>query len=450
MPTIRLVPSAYSVSSGASVSNPSNMYTNTDSTTYATLTHTNRNTNSYYVYIKGFNFSAIPSGATVDSFTVKIKGYESGESTSSSYAPCLVNGTSALSGTTASSNFGSSSSTITIPTGSLTWAQIAGYGSSFGVKVTLRRNNKNTQGYKYIQGVEIDVTYTLAITHDVTITGKDTNPSGTVTVNEGDSLTIQMTGRSAKPNVTDNNVDVTSQVQEVTGGTASGHPVSETHSGFGGSGSLSSMYADYTSTSYGYYETYSIFRAGTSDLIFNPISVPSGTSIAVSCKATFGFYNYQATSNLYTATAQLYSGNTAKGSVTTVINQYGDMARTVFDLSPGTWTAEELASDIRLRIIVADSESTSSATQRVIRVYGATITVTYTAPAGTYVYTLSNITANHTIVVTDASPGAKTLYFKNNGAWVQASKAYKKVNGIWVQQSDLTQVFDPNTNYVKG
>ena len=42
------------------------------------------------------------------------------------------------------------------------------------------------------------------------------------------------------------------------------------------------------------------------------------------------------------------------------------------------------------------------------------------------------------------------LYFKENGAWTAASKAFKKVNGIWVEQTDLTAVFDANTNYVKG
>lgn len=123
MATIRLVPSTYAVSSTnyLSVSNSSNMYTNTDSTNYATITNTYASTSSRYLYLRGFNFNDIPSDAEIQSFTIKIKGYESGLSTSTSYAPRLANGTSALSNTTASQNFSTSTKTITIPTGSLTW-----------------------------------------------------------------------------------------------------------------------------------------------------------------------------------------------------------------------------------------------------------------------------------------------------------------------------------------
>jgi hypothetical protein len=41
-------------------------------------------------------------------------------------------------------------------------------------------------------------------------------------------------------------------------------------------------------------------------------------------------------------------------------------------------------------------------------------------------------------------------FYKTTGGWVAATKVYKKVNGSWVEQSDLTTVFDTNTNYVKG
>ena len=160
MATARLVPSAYSTSGSASVSDASNMYTNTDSDTYATLTASAKDTGTYYVYIKGFNFGSIPSGATVSSFTVKIKGYESRNSTGSSYAPCLVNGTSTISGATASDSFHSSIDTLTISTGSMSWSTLSGYGSNLGVRVPIKRSNKNQQAYVYVYGVEIEVTYT--------------------------------------------------------------------------------------------------------------------------------------------------------------------------------------------------------------------------------------------------------------------------------------------------
>lgn len=161
--TARLVPSTYAVSSTSylSVSNASNMYHNTDNTTYATITNTYASTSSRYLYLRGFNFGDIPSGATVTGFTIKIKGYESHLATSTSYAPRLANGTSVLSGTTASSNFGTSSKIITIPTGALTWSQIKNYGSNFTILCYVRRSSRNTTGYLYVYGAEIEVKYTI-------------------------------------------------------------------------------------------------------------------------------------------------------------------------------------------------------------------------------------------------------------------------------------------------
>ena len=46
--------------------------------------------------------------------------------------------------------------------------------------------------------------------------------------------------------------------------------------------------------------------------------------------------------------------------------------------------------------------------------------------------------------------GSEALYFKHNGSWVEASKAYKKVSGVWVEQADLSTVFQSGVNYIKG
>lgn len=215
MAKIRLVASQYAVSSTSylSVSNASNMYNNTDNTTYATITNTNASTSSRYLYLRGFNFNSIPANATINSFTVKIKGKETGLSTSTSYAPRLANGTSALSGTTASSTFGTSEKTITIPTGSLTWDQIVNtYGSNFTIMVYVRRAQKNTTGYFYCYGAEIEVDYTIPVYYDVTITNSS---SATVTASEthpleGTDVEIR-SDTLAGITVKDNGVDVTSQ-----------------------------------------------------------------------------------------------------------------------------------------------------------------------------------------------------------------------------------------------
>lgn len=61
-------------------------------------------------------------------------------------------------------------------------------------------------------------------------------------------------------------------------------------------------------------------------------------------------------------------------------------------------------------------------TQSYYYIYGAEIDVTYTIPE-------------------------YTLYFKMNDHYTDVTKAYKKVNGIYVEQTDLSTVFDSNTNY---
>lgn len=247
MATIRLVPSTYAVSSTnyLSVSSASNMYHNTDNTTYATITNTYASTSSRYLYLRGFNFDDIPDGAVINSFTVKIKGYESGLNTSTSYAPRLANGTSAISNTTASSNFGTSTKTITIPTGALTWQQINNYGSDFTIMVYVRRNSRNTTGYFYCYGAEIEVNYTIPNPRTVTttLTGNGTiDPSGTQTYYDGDNyeLTITPNNVSDQVTATKNGTDITSQLIFDAGGSHSENNVlGQYHlvsGGFNGSG----------------------------------------------------------------------------------------------------------------------------------------------------------------------------------------------------------------------
>lgn len=161
MAQARLIPSTYSVSNNVlTVNNAANMYANTDnSSKYATATHTSNNTTSYYLYLKGFNFSAIPANATVNSFAIKVKAYESKLSTSSSYAPKLCNNTTTITGTCSAI---STSATVKEFTGvTATWNTIKGYGNNFGVRFTVRRNSKNSKGYLYVYGAEILVDYTV-------------------------------------------------------------------------------------------------------------------------------------------------------------------------------------------------------------------------------------------------------------------------------------------------
>lgn len=170
--TARLVPSSYGRSSTSyvTVTNPTYMYENTDDTSdYCTIRgRAGRSSNStYYAFINGFNFSAVPSGATVKSFAVKIRCYRNSyENTGSSYRIRLAsaaNNNNVISNTTTTTDIGTSQSVITIPTGSLTWDTLKGYGSGFSIEIRLRNTSTSNSQYPYVYvyGAEIEVTYEL-------------------------------------------------------------------------------------------------------------------------------------------------------------------------------------------------------------------------------------------------------------------------------------------------
>ena len=163
MATATLIPSAYSVSSSyLTVADENNMYANVSSTTYGTITNTQASTSYYYFYLKGFNIGDIPLGAEVSSFSVKIRGRASGSYNASLY---LCHGTTTISNATATALPNSSTvatRTFTIPD-TLTWEDIVGYGSDFGIRINGRRNAKNTTAWWRVYGAEIDVTYTVPV-----------------------------------------------------------------------------------------------------------------------------------------------------------------------------------------------------------------------------------------------------------------------------------------------
>ena len=131
----KTIPSTYSLSNTSlTVSNADNMYANTDSTTYASIGTTS--TNTRYIYVKGFNFGSIPSGANVTSFTIKYKGNESGLTTSTSYRPRICNNTTTL--TASSSVISTTVNTFSFTGVSNSWDDIVGYGSNFSVRFTVR------------------------------------------------------------------------------------------------------------------------------------------------------------------------------------------------------------------------------------------------------------------------------------------------------------------------
>lgn len=430
MATMRLVPSAYSVSnSTVTVQNAVNMYTDTDSTTYATITHTTSGTTSYYLYLKGFDFSDVPDNAVVTGFTVMVRGYESGLSTSTSYAPRLYNNTSTISGASAASTtFGTTARTITVPyTGE--FEALAGYGSNLGIRLTIRRSSRNTQGYLYIYGAEIEVEYYIPVYHDVTLTN---TTSATVAVSdahplEGSDVTVTASTLNGIA-VTDNGTDVTNSFVQGGTGTATSYPTT-----YDASGSISGTHyqqcigqgLDNTVSG----NDYASSSGSTAhiDYSFDFSEIPAGAAIqSVSVKVKGHCESTSSSSEV--ATLRLYSGSTAKGSE----SEFTSTSDQTVTMTAGTWTQAELQSAI-LRFTIGYYGGAVS---------GAEWTVAYELDG--WVYTISNVVADHAIVVSAASSTA--LYVKQSSAWVQVIRAYRKANGSW-QEVALDAAFSAGTRY---
>lgn len=437
MATIRLVPSTHSVSSSyLTVSSASNMYTNTDSNTEATVTNTRSSTSSYYLYLKGFNFSAIPSDAVVDSFTVKVKAYENGGSTGTSYVPYLCNDTTTLSGcTTTAINTTTSVHTFTC---NLDFDTIKGYGSNFSIRINCRRASRNTQAVFHIYGAEIEVNYTLPVYHSVTITN-----STSATVTASDTNPLEGTDVEIRANtisgltIKDNGVDVTSQFTQRQATAESYEVVNVGSYGF----DLNSSTGYYVSNNKGVSKTASVCRVD--------FYVP------VSATITFTYINYAeqgydfgvfgnidvALSNNY------YSAGSSGATITDSSYKRACNTSSYNTSSSQTLTYSMSAGDHSIWVKYSKDDASNANNDTLQFKVSITLDEPFT-PSTYYGYDINNISADHVIVVTGGGDTSK-LYVKINGTWREATP-YKKVNGTWVLQTNLSTVFDSTKKYIKG
>lgn len=424
MATIRLIPSTYYLSNTSylSVSNASNMYNNTDNSTYATVTNSRNSTNSYYIYLRGFNFDDIPSNAIINSFVIKFKAYESGVSTSTSYRPYLCNNTSTITGDC--NVLSTSVQTLSFSNVTSDWETIKGYGDNFGIRINCKRTSQNTTGYVYIYGAEIEVDYTIPVYHNISIN----NNSSDVTTNinstdvlEGNDFTIEFYGYTNET-ITDNNVDVTSSLSEVsaTSGTLTAHPDSYTSSSLYSDSSASQaigMGTDNTASGTNLYSSGS-GTEGTLTYTFDCSSIPANaTIVSVTCAVKGKLESTSNSSEKFEC--QLYSGNIAKGASVTFTST---TAEVVNFTDVGTWTRNEL-DDAKLVITIGYYGGALT---------GADFIVNYsTENESYYAYTITNILEDHTIVI-----GTSIVWYnKISDTWETVISIMKRVNNEWVQVS---------------
>ena len=439
-------PSGNTGSSNVSLTNITRAYNDTSNTSYATISVTSNATG--YLYFT-FDTSSIPAGATITSVTgtVKVRVNNTNRVTNTQ---CQLFSGSTAKGSNVTFASTSSSNIATLSTGN-SWTRSDL--NDLRLKIGGKASNTTSTRAIYMYGANIVINYSVT-TYDITISN---STSATVTadpteVASGGSSTIIASTVSGLT-IKDNGTDVTSQFTQLGEDSISAVPGSNFTTGFSASGS--NFYQNSSTTSTSWLE-YAIGHSAES-----PYSTSNTSNTYVKPEGNTGWINYQfdfsdiptvatiksvsvkvygarenaTVDGTHVARFQCYSGSTAKGTLQNFTSTSNGSV-TVSDV--GTWTATELH-DARLRFEIGYYGG---------RMLGITWTVVYEVSG--YSYTITNVSANHTIVVSSGSGPTTTMYLKVNGSWVAASKVYKKVNGSWVQQSDLTSVFTSGTNYRRG
>lgn len=461
MATIRLTPSAYTLSSTSylSVSNASNMYDDTDSPTCATVTNSRTGTSSYYLYLSGFNFGDIPGGAVVSSFSVKLKACGSGVSTSSQYAPVVMNSAGDPGGAPPGGAGGSlgTFSSLTASAQTLTasmsadWETVCAAGSGLSIQINCRRASRNTTAYVYIYGAEIEVEYTVPepCTITSTLTGDGTiSPHGAYSTYEGAEYTLTITPADTSDTVTaaKDGVDITASLT-AHGAAATVHTVLGAYAlesgGFSGAGAsyfegLVGCGADASQTTGNYYSS----GSGTTAVFAYSMAFPDipGSAVIerVYCQVS-GHAESASNSSEYMC-VQLKSGGAALSEQVN-FKQTGTSNTTITLECTTLPTAAQLAG-LALECTLGYYGGA---------INGATCYVVYSIPSEHPSYYTYTCTADGDAAIAVVIGGAsEKLFFRSGEVWTAAAAAYKKTGGAWVRQNDLTTVFDGNTNYVRG
>ena len=423
--TLELYPTGIntSQSSYSSGSNNANAQTRTDSTSYATLTCTNGSgVASYVTYTFNITDDTIPSGATIDSISCKIKARVSNTTRIATAVAQLYADTTAKGGTANFRSTSSSPSPVTISNvGSWTLAEL----KTARIRFTATRGSSQTtsSASMYIYGTDLDITYSISGTaYTVTATSIVQDYTATPATQEslgGTSAEVRIDGHSLDDiKVTDNDIDVTNQLVQHTNTSGSfsdtfipssfdsTNSVYATTAGDSGNGIYSTNYIENGLTNANSTTRCALYAVQGSGSIskmyynFDCSSIPANAIItSVSCQFKGGSQG----SSYYSAyTAQLTTGTTLKGTAQSVTGS--NSSPTTVTISGGSnWSRAEL-NNIKILFQVTRGSSNTT-TDSTWSFFGATLTIEYTVPATNpyyWTYTLSNLAADHTILIDQA------------------------------------------------
>lgn len=364
-----------------------------------------------YIYYT-FSVSGIPSNATITSVTANVRVSRNSRVGSSTVQ--LYNGTTAKGSSASFSSTSTTGTSVAVTsitnTGSWTISEL----SNLRLRITGRRTSTSNTSYIYLWGSDVTITYNVSGTeYEITSTLSTNNvdsidPAGLTDVMSGGSYTLNIyCDDISNIVVEDNGTDVTSSLVQRSGSdTLTFNPTSFDSSNSSVDGTnVANGYTDETSSSTA---TFSAATSGTTSIYYNfdCSSIPANTQIT-SVSVTFrcswpggNGTNNTGTTYFSSRTAYLCSGTTKKGSGDTITNTTSSQTATQTlsgSTQVGTWTRADL-NNIKL---LFEGVHASGNTQAVTCTFwGATLSVTY-ALGDYYEYSLSNVNADHTIIVGD-------------------------------------------------
>ena len=441
-----LHPTGYADNSGFTTSTNasyqiSNGYTDSDSDTYARLQLSTGGTGVIYYT---FDNPAIPQNATITSVTATAKVRVSSTQRVTNTSAQLYSGSTAK-GSSVTFATTSTSTITTLTPGTWTTSELTNIKLRIGAQGSTSGNQTR---YVYFYGATLTINYSVS-GWQYTITATSSDAGATVTpatqdLMEGETGEIQINCDDiTEYSITDNDMDISDQLVRhavSTGGTVTG---AVTNATTGGSFSSGSNYANYpvgyTAENPNTYSSNMYASSGNTAYVNYTIdlsSIPSNATITNVEVRVSGRRENSTTDNTHMAEISLYSGSTQKGT-SQEFTSTNDQVMTIDN--PGTWTYAELQSAV-VRFTVAYYGG---------RCYGISFDVTYTIPnIGNqyyWTYTVSNIEADHLIVI---EPAGAYIPPEEDPEYTYQSITISSINATTTPGTGTTRIIDGSNQVI--
>ena len=395
------------VSTGTSYPPSNGLNSSANTSSYAAFSATSSNSGfAYYLFS-----ITVPANATINSVACTARGRASASSSGTSSFQLFAGSTGKGNQTTFTTT---TASAMNLTTGSWTAAEI---NSGVALRIGTRKASSSTSRYSTrFYGATLTVNYSVdgtayEITAESTYTGATVSPA-TQEVMEGGSATVAIYPDDINNIVVeDRGVDVTGDLHYVIPPVPqpiSAVPASfdSTNTSVTGSNTNNGCAAETTTTTATFTATSTAGSTTSIYYSFAPITLPENATItSITCRYRASWPGGSGTNNAGTQyfssrKSYLCYGTTKKGNGMTISNTTSSQS-TIDNLTDtGTWSKNELSN---IKLLLEGIHQTGNTQQVTVTFWGATLNVTYTVPQDPYyTYTLSNISADHSILISES------------------------------------------------